>query len=227
MKEKNKKLPEQVADSIIDYIHAHNLQVGDRLPNEFDLAKELDVGRSTIREAVRSLASRNVLEVKQGSGTFISEKRGIATDPLGFSLIKDSLKLTKDLFEIRYLLEPRVAALAAEHASEEEIAAIDSIRKQIETVMNTDTELQLQLDIEFHSLIAKASNNVAMHHLIPIINESVLLYNDHYTNQQVKQETLTMHREIVEAIKKHDSNGAYDAMMIHMAYNRMSLTHFE
>ncbi|MBL1226349.1 FadR/GntR family transcriptional regulator [Enterococcus sp. BWR-S5] len=222
-----KKLPEQVADTIIEYIHEHDLQVGDRLPNEYDLAKELNVGRSTIREAVRSLASRNVLEVRQGAGTFISKKRGIADDPLGFGLVKDTLKLTKDLFEIRYILEPRVAALAATNATDEEIQAIDQVRLAIEEAMDTDTQLQLNLDVEFHSLIAKASNNVAMHHLIPVINESMFLYNDRYTNQRVKEETLLLHREIVEAIKKHDSNAAFDAMTVHMAYNRMNLNQFE
>ncbi|MBP1047627.1 FadR family transcriptional regulator [Enterococcus sp. BWM-S5] len=222
-----KKLPEQVADTIIEYIQEHDLQVGDRLPNEYDLAKELNVGRSTIREAVRSLASRNVLEVRQGAGTFISKKRGIADDPLGFGLVKDTLKLTKDLFEIRYILEPRVAALAAANASNEEIQAIDEVRLAIEKAMDTDTELQLNLDVEFHSLIAKASNNVAMHHLIPIINESMFLYNDGYTNQRVKEETILLHREIVAAIKKHDCDAAFDAMTVHMAYNRMNLNRFE
>ncbi|WYJ92270.1 hypothetical protein A5888_004043 [Enterococcus sp. 9E7_DIV0242] len=222
-----KKLPEQVADSIINYIHAHELQIGDRLPNEYELAKELAVGRSTIREAVRSLASRNVLEVKQGAGTFISKKKGIADDPLGFGLVKDTFKLTKDLFEIRYILEPRVAALAAANATEEEIQAIDHVRIAIEEAMDTDTERQLNLDVEFHSLIAKASNNVAMHHLIPVINESMFLYSDSYTNQRVKEETILLHREIVAAIKKHDSDAAFDAMTVHMAYNRMNLNHFE
>ena len=227
MENLSKTLAEQVAEKIINYINEHDLTIGDKLPNEYDLAKVLDVGRSTVREAVRALASRNILEVKQGSGTFISEKKGIATDPLGFSLIKDTLKLTKDLFEIRYILEPRVAALAAQHATDEEINAIDRLRKKIEDTMGNDTQQQLHLDVEFHTMIAKASNNVAMHHLIPVINESIFLYNDHYTNQQIKEETLMMHREITEAIKRHDSDAAFDAMTIHMAFNRLNLKRFE
>ena len=81
-------LVERTADAIIKFITSENLTAGDKLPNEYELAKTLDVGRSTIREAVRSLVSRNILEVRQGSGTYVSENTGISDDPLGFALSK-------------------------------------------------------------------------------------------------------------------------------------------
>lgn len=68
-------LVEQTADRLLHLILEREYPVGAKLPNEYELAEDLDVGRSTIREAVRSLATRNILEVRQGSGTYISSKR--------------------------------------------------------------------------------------------------------------------------------------------------------
>ncbi|MBP2855705.1 FadR family transcriptional regulator, partial [Acinetobacter baumannii] len=76
--EENKTLVEVTTDKILRYLKEMQLQVGDKLPNEYELSDYLEVGRSTVREAVRALASRNILEVRQGAGTFVSDKRGIA-----------------------------------------------------------------------------------------------------------------------------------------------------
>ncbi|HLQ88035.1 MAG TPA: GntR family transcriptional regulator, partial [Enterococcus sp.] len=92
----SKSLVEQTTDRLLDLIKEKDYQVGDKLMNEYELAEALDVSRSTIREAVRSLATRNDLEVRQGSGTYISPKKGVSEDPLGFSLVKDVAKLTAD-----------------------------------------------------------------------------------------------------------------------------------
>lgn len=96
-------LVDRTAESIVNYIKENRLEAGDKLPNEHDLALNLGVGRSTLREAVRSLVSRNILEVRQGSGTYVSQNIGIGEDPLGFSFVEDSLKLTEDLFALRYI----------------------------------------------------------------------------------------------------------------------------
>ena len=78
MPEKNKSLGEQVSEQITKLIIENHWDVGDRLPSEYELARMLGVGRSTVREAIRALVSRNVLEVRRGAGTFISKKCGVA-----------------------------------------------------------------------------------------------------------------------------------------------------
>ena len=108
MTKKKKSLVETVSDEITKYIMDNELQVGDKIPNEFELAEKLNVGRSTVREAIKALVSRNVLEVKRGSGTFISSKAGVADDPLGLELIKDRAKLAQDLLEVRFMIEPEI-----------------------------------------------------------------------------------------------------------------------
>lgn len=216
-------LIEQTIDDIINYIIKEDLDSGAKLPNEYKLSEQLGVGRSTLREAVRSLVSRNILEVKQGAGTYISKNKGIADDPLGFIFIKNTLKLTKDLFELRYILEPEVAMLAANNHKKNQLERLENKAKKIESsIMGTD-ELHLGLDIDFHSIIAKMSGNIAMVHLIPVINQSITLYNAHYTSEQSKLETIESHHEIIEAIKSRDQFRAKRAMQVHISNNQKQL----
>ena len=97
MNSEEKSLPEKLADDIVDYILREKLQPGDRLPNESILAETLGAGRSSLSEAVKLLASRNIVTVRQGSGTYISSTPGMVEDPLGFTFIEDKKKLAEDL----------------------------------------------------------------------------------------------------------------------------------
>ena len=123
-------LSEKVSQDILEYIARNGLQPGDRLPNEYELAGMLQVGRSSVREAVKLLVSRNVLVVRQGAGTFVSQKRGITEDPLGLSLIPDKHRLARDLMEVRILLEPQIAAAAAQNAAAGEIEQLEQLCAQ-------------------------------------------------------------------------------------------------
>ncbi|HEL0598842.1 TPA: FadR family transcriptional regulator [Streptococcus equi subsp. zooepidemicus] len=209
-------LVEKTAERLLKLILERGYEVGAKLPNEYELAQDLEVGRSTIREAVRSLATRNVLEVRQGSGTYISSKKGVSEDPLGFSLVKDTAKLTADLFELRLLLEPRIAALTAQHATPKEVEALEKLVVDIEEAVAAGDPKHLQLDVNFHSLMAKYSGNIAMDSLLPVINQSIHLINANYTNHQMKEDSLQAHRDILNAIKAGDPIAAYDAMLLHI-----------
>ena len=91
-------LSERVAQQISNLIKEQNIGVGDKLPNEFELAENLNVGRGTIREAVKLLVARNCLEIRRGKGTYVTEELGKIDDPLGFEYVKDKLRLAKDLY---------------------------------------------------------------------------------------------------------------------------------
>ena len=99
-----KNLPQKISEDIIDFILNQHLQPGDRLPNEAILSKQLDIGRSSLREAMKLLASRNIVTIKQGSGTYVASSPGIVDDPFGFTFISDKKKLVQDLLEIRFYL---------------------------------------------------------------------------------------------------------------------------
>ena len=116
--------PEMLADStaqqIMTMIEEENrFKVGDKLPNENDLALELGVSRSTLREAIKILTTNGILEIKRGRGTFVTSNTIISSQ--NFSDIASGLD---DLFEMRLMFEPDCAYLAAERATDEEIEII-------------------------------------------------------------------------------------------------------
>ena len=125
-------LAEQVADQINQVIIDQNINAGEKLPNEFELAARLNVGRGTIREAVKLLVARNCLEIRRGKGTFVVEKPGQIEDPLGFAYVKDKITLAVDLMELRLQLEPWVAQLAAQRIEENEKDTLRQLCEQVE-----------------------------------------------------------------------------------------------
>ena len=108
-----RSLPEIIADRIIDLILEQGLKEGDRLPNERELCVIMKVGRSSLREAVRMLSSRNILMVRHGSGIYLCNHPGLSDDPFGFTFIRDKAKLVNDVAEFRMMVEPRIASMAA------------------------------------------------------------------------------------------------------------------
>lgn len=218
---RKKSLVETVSDAITKYIVDNELQVGDKIPNEFELAETLNVGRSTVREAIKALVSRNLLEVRRGSGTFISSKAGVADDPLGLDLIKDRAKLAQDLLEVRFMIEPEIASIAATKATEEEIEILKQLCDEVEYLI-LNKKNHRKKDIEFHTEIARISRNQVVATLIPIIDKSIEIFIE-LTKSALEQETIETHREIFEAIKNKDPKGAHDAMHLHLVYNRRNL----
>ncbi len=214
-------LSEKVSQDILEYIARNGLQPGDRLPNEYELAGMLQVGRSSVREAVKLLVSRNVLVVRQGAGTFVSQKRGITEDPLGLSLIPDKHRLARDLMEVRILLEPQIAAAAAQNAAAGEIEQLEQLCAQTEQTIRAG-ELHLQKDIEFHTCIARSSKNLVVPQLLPILQKAIEVFID-VTNSSLLEETIATHREITEAIRRRDAAAAHDAMYLHLIYNRRQI----
>ena len=217
-----KPMAEQASEQIIQYIIDQELEAGDKLPKEYELEQLLGVGRSTVREAVKALGSRNILESRRGSGIFICKRLGIVDDPLGFTFVKDKVKLARDLLDIRYLIEPTIASLAAQFGTEKQIAEIERRCRQMEEIMQANQPHQ-NADLKFHTAIANASGNMAMSALLPTISYSIDLFTDISRSIDLKQESFTSHREITEAIKHRDSQAAYDAMILHITYLRRYL----
>lgn len=212
-------LAQATAEDIIEMIRAEHMKPGDRLENEYELAKKLNVGRSTVREAVKSLETRNILTIRRGAGTFVSQNEGVAVDPLGISLMRKDEELALELLDVRMILEPESAALAAAHASKEDIQRINrqnrNVAKMIKQGLNHWEE-----DAKFHQLIAVATGNRIIAKLVPIIQQSVGLTIE-MTSQRLSDTTISFHEQIVEAIERGDANGARSAMTAHMSENRI------
>ena len=148
-KEDRKLLGSQIEDRILEYIEKKPLAVGDRLPNEFELAEMFEVGRSTIREAVKGLVTKGVLQVRRGAGTYVQSLTPVEDDPLGLTAkLHDKFKLALDLFDVRLILEPEIAAKAAVYATDEDIETLKRLCKETEELYLADKD-HMPKDIEF------------------------------------------------------------------------------
>ena len=212
-----KTLAEQVADGIMNLIQETPYKAGDKLPTEKELCESTGAGRNTVREALKILASRNVLEIRQGAGTFVSEKQGIPDDPLGFSMVNDHVKLTKDLLQVRIMLEPQIAALAAQCAKEHEIRELEEILEEMEAAMKKKEDYS-ELDTKFHTKIAQCTHNIVMENLLPVIGKGVAVFAKEVAQTEYDR-TWISHRKIFCYIRDHKPFEAKMEMQYHLLYN--------
>jgi len=215
---KHTLLAEQVQEQIYHYIVDTPLELGSKLPNEFELGEKFGVGRSTIREAVKILSSKGIVEVRHGSGTYVVSTKQENPDPLGLRDVEDKKALALDLVNLRLILEPGIAELAAQNATQEDIAKLRQLCDKVEREIENG-ERYLEDDIAFHTCVAECSKNKVVEQLIPIIDTAVML-NVNVTHKRLMRETTETHRAVLEAIEERDSIGARTAMTMHLTYNR-------
>ncbi|MDO4491822.1 MAG: FadR/GntR family transcriptional regulator [Lachnospiraceae bacterium] len=220
-KTERKSLGAKTEDKLMNYILKESILPGQKIPNEFELAERFGVGRSTIREAVKGLVSRGILEVRRGSGTYVINTSPLDQDPLGFGKIEDKYRLALDLFDVRLMIEPEIAALACRHATEEDLARLKKLCKETEALYLSGRN-HISKDIEFHKCIAQCSKNQVVEILIPVINTAVMTFAS-ITHRMLKEETIDTHRAILKAITERDMVGAKCAMTMHLTYNRQAI----
>lgn len=213
-----KSLADTTADRILDLILKQNMEPGTKLPTEAELTQLLEVGRSTVREAVRRLVTRNILIVRQGSGIFVSEKRGIPEDPLGIALMGNQVQSALELCDIRLMLEPEFAALAAVRATKEQLLHLQALCVKVEEQIRQGENYR-EADIEFHHYIAGCSGNHVMKNVVPVISSSVSI-SIQKTEDAFRDDTVEEHRRILAAITRHDAIGARFCMTAHLNTTR-------
>lgn len=216
--EVKKTLGQKTEDRLMKYILDRQIEIGEKIPNEFELAEFFKVGRSTIREAVKGLVSRGVLEVRRGDGTYVISTVYMENDVLGFGQIKDRYQLALDLFDVRLMIEPEIVMWACRKATKEEIRHLQTLCEEVEMLYKQGHD-HIYKDIEFHSYLAKLSGNMVVERLLPVINTSVVTFAN-ITYRSLMRETLETHRAVVEAVERRDAVGAKCAMSMHLTYNR-------
>lgn len=210
-------LAEVAAQNMLQMIQEKGYTAGQKLPTEAELSVILGVGRNTVREALRLLMSRNIINIRQGAGTFLSDKRGVVDDPLGFDMIEDRRKLTQDLIQIRIILEPPIAALAAQNATGKDIMCLEQMLLEVEDRIAKRKEYW-EKDSQFHVQIAKCSHNLVIANLVPVITGGVQIFAGSVRETEYQQTRLS-HRRIYEAIKNRKPVEAQQAMYFHLMYN--------
>ena len=223
-------LPDQIADYLIEWIRENGLNPGDKLPTEIELSNKLNLGRSTIREAIAILKSRNIVESCRGRGTFLTGVPGLISDPLGLSFVRDRKKLATDWGIIRLIIEPAIAELAAINATEEDIEKIRYWNNRIDEDVENGID-HLESDVEFHRALSAASKNLVVDKLNPIIMEGIdeFMSRAHGEgvvppNRALLSETRYWHHQIEEAVARHDAAAAKLAMETLICINQAHLS---
>ena len=220
-KMEKKLLGRRIEDALLDYILQEPIEIGQKIPNEYELAEKFGVGRSTVREAVKGLVSKGILEVRRGSGTFVVSTSSLEEDPLGLSRFPDRYKLALELFDVRLMIEPEIAVLACENATEEELDQLQKLCAEVEELCRSGEDHTAK-DVEFHTCIARCSKNRVVELLVPVINSAVVTFAN-LTQRSLKEETIITHREILDSILRKDAVGARCAMVMHLTYNRQAI----
>ncbi len=215
-----------VASSIIRMIQENKYKPGSKLPNEMELSEMFNVSRTTIREAIKTLASNNIVEIVRGKGTFVTQKPGLINDPLGVSFIQDK-NIILCLFETRLLIEPKVASLAAQRATIEDINKLQKLLIEMKEVIDKK-ENHSDIDIEFHTAIARATQNPIIERIIPIIIESIIEgYFETINVPGSAKKALNYHTNIFEAIRNGNPENAEKEMQEHLKATLEDITTVE
>ena len=217
---KGRRLYEDIVQQFSSLIQQGVLKPGERLPSERVLADQLQVSRSSVREAIRSLELQGLVISKRGSGTFIN------TDNLESMVALIASTLTsgadtgvdnlKHIFEMRHMLEPQIAALAAQRANEQEVAELESIlEEQVRQIAGGGTGVDA--DTSFHFAMASATHNSALVKVVSAVEDILRQSRDQSLQEPGRpQRSLASHREILSMIQTRDVEGARRAMEYHL-----------
>lgn len=213
----NKMLSQNVADNILSMITIEKrFSVGDKLPNELDLSEELNVSRTTLREAIRILVALDILEIQRGKGTYVKENAFKKQQDLEqLSNIKVN---ARDLYEMRLIFEPEAAYYAALRATDSELKRILGFGKKVEKEISNHQD-RTDDEHSFHKAIAQATHNEFMNKLMPILYQAISkgVYLSLQSDKAI-EDTINDHRMIMEFLEQRNAEGAKNAMKIHIMH---------
>jgi GntR family transcriptional regulator, transcriptional repressor for pyruvate dehydrogenase complex len=211
----SERLYERIVDQIESRIVAGDLKVGDQLPAERELAEQFTVSRTAVREAIKALREKGLVEIRLGRGTFVTNgATGAVRHSLGL-LLKNE-KGFVHLEEVREILEPEIAALAATRITAENIAAMTEAVEIMDTALD-NVEVFVEADLDFHLALAEATQNP----IIPSLMDSII---DLLREQRKRTGNVEgglargqyHHKQILEAVIQRDPLASRQAMQAHL-----------
>jgi GntR family transcriptional regulator, transcriptional repressor for pyruvate dehydrogenase complex len=195
-----------------------DLRAGQRLPAERDLAVQLGVSRPSLREAIRALIALNILESRHGEGTFVSSlDPELLAEPIDFVLQVNGDALIS-LFEARRVLEAGVARLAAERASDLELAELDDFVKAGRTKVG-EAEAFIEHDVEFHERLRRVARSPVLASLLSSVSAlSIESRRRTAQSQATRSRALADHQAMVKALRARDPAAAERLMVEHLEH---------
>lgn len=224
---KKRLLSAEIANEIEAFIHDKKLQASDQLPNEIVLSEQLGVSRTTIREAVKILSAKGVVEIRRGVGTFVCNMPGVASDSLGLTFV-DKSNLIDELYQFRMMIEPDIVALAAKNATDKDLFELKEAHAKFVTDYHEysahkigfeeASKRYIDNEIHFHTSIAKCTGNGVIERVIFVVMES---YAQTYWKDNFIPDNLVyndQHKGILDALMNKDSAMAREKMIDHLDY---------
>jgi DNA-binding FadR family transcriptional regulator len=203
-----RSLAEEIADKLKEQITAGYYKISEKLPTEPELMKSFGVGRSTIREATKSLVQTGLLRIQQGAGTFV-EQTTITTEPLDYRLKRADFQ---ELDEVRQLIEMKIAEKAATTRSEKDIIAIRKhLADRKQAGLDNLIEACIEADIQFHTAIAEAAKSEILFDLYKSIAIHLKKwFLQIYPDTQIFIDTQQLHEQLLNSIIACDSRQAWN-----------------
>ena len=206
----------QATHQIRELIRSGELKKGERLPSERDLGERLGVSRTVVREAIKMLRASGYVKVRMGVGSFITEDPvNILEDPLNYSNDPESKKIA-DLHQVREVLEPAVAALAAQNATPGDIHKMEAAVLDMEGNLSNGYRY-IEADKMFHVALAEATNNsvftLLLNSIVDLLQEARRLA---ISTPGAGERSSHYHRRILEAVKNKEAEEAFNLMTEHM-----------
>lgn len=218
--EKHQKAYRNVIDYFKKKIIEGELRPGEKLPPEREIAERLNVSRNSVREAIRIMDMTGVISSQQGSGNYITcEFQKSLAETMTMMFAMDQINY-RQISQIRQALECLALSLAIEHASEEQIKAMEALVKELDKSM--DDEKNAMLDKKIHFTLAQASGNILVLDFLEacsgVIDAFIHDMREEILRTEERKNLLNeYHKKLVEALKEKDEKKGIDALEHHFA----------
>lgn len=218
------RLYEQIVEQIEKRILNGELKPEDKLPPERELSKQFGVSRTAVREAMKALTLKGLIVVHPGRGTFVTDDTSTAVRHSIDLLVRigneDNIR---HLVEVREILEPEIASLAATRATDEHIAAMQEAVDAMDKAMD-DPDAFIEADLDFHLTLAQGTDNA----LIPVLIDTLVdLLREHRKHAASVEGGLErgqpFHKIILDAVKNNDPDAARESMRAHLQQIRKDI----
>jgi GntR family transcriptional repressor for pyruvate dehydrogenase complex len=201
-----------VSDAILGLIRSGDLKPGDRLPSEPQLIEMTGVSRSSVREAIRSLETMRLIEIRRGKGTYVREIESDGITDAQMLLMLADRKVLEDLVEVRLTLEPLLATLAAERATEGDVAALREALDGMRHARSHDEWRPPHL--AFHHALAEATHNILLSKIWSLI--TMFLKDSPLVTGTITASQPHVHDDLYEAVASRSARRAKAAMSEHI-----------
>ncbi len=212
-----RRLSEEILGQFRELLRQGRLGPGDRLPSERELARIFGVSRNSVREAMRALEEQGVLVSRRGDGTYVTDPEVAAFEPPLAGAVRAQRRRLADIFAFRRAVEPEVAALAAAHASADDLERLEAVLAEQKARLADGLD-ESELDAEFHRLLARACRNgVFLSVLTGVQDVLAETRAETLRDPSRRKASLEYHRRILKALRGRDPEAARQAMAAHLA----------